>query len=78
MANVSKKQHCYTVGELIEALSEYDPSTPLECGIDQMCTVYLCTPDKDEIMEGPWLSITGRDPWDYDEDGEDEDGWGKE
>jgi hypothetical protein len=62
------KQHCQTVGELRDALTDYDADTPLSCGMDPMCTVYLATPEGDENAEGPWLEICGEDPWGEDDD----------
>lgn len=68
MASVTMKQHCSTVGELRDALLDYDADTPLCVGFDSICTVYLATPDDNEIPEGPWLEICGGDPWGEDDD----------
>jgi len=69
MAIVSMKQHCNTVGELRDALLDYDADTPLSCEMSPMCTIYLATPEEGEHSEGPTLDICGDDPWgEYDDD----------
>lgn len=68
MANVSMKQTVHTVGELIDALKDYDADLPVNCDMDRCVTVYLSTPALGETYGEPEVEICGDDPWGEDDD----------
>jgi hypothetical protein len=63
MASVSNKKTVQTVGDLRALLSDYPQDAHVSCSMDSCVTVYLCTPDEGECSEGPYVELTGRDPW---------------
>lgn len=64
MAHVTRlKSQIETVGDLVKALSHFDPSLPIEVGMQDSCSVYLEKPQRGEQME-PRVCIEGGAPFD--------------
>ena len=62
---IKKKSGLTTVGEVIDALTQFPRDLPIGAGMDDEVTVYQKKPARGEDFEDPRgaVQIDGEDPW---------------